>query len=85
MRSMKRFSRRESGLDFLTAAELGRVGRERLQFPAELGDVLGLDAPQIDVQPVTVGSERQAGEDLVDGQQAGLDLLDGFLVRAVQR
>ena len=30
------------------------------------------------------GAERQAREDLVDGQQPGLDLLDGFLVRAVQ-
>jgi len=37
------------------------------------------------VQAVTVGSERQAREDVVDGQQAGLDLLNGFLVRAVQR
>ena len=60
------------------------AGGQILQFAPEFGDVVKIQAPQGDPQPVFSGSERQFGEDGVDRQEPVLDVFDGGIKGAIE-
>ena len=67
----------EPGLDLPAVAKLGRVGRERLQLPAERGDVLGLGAPQVDVKRSRPGPKgRRARISLTGTRRVSISSMD---------
>jgi len=76
---------REAELGLVIGQVLRRAGGQLLQFAPEADDVVKIQAPQGDPQPVLGGSEWQFGEDGVYRQQPVLDVLDGGVEGAVER
>ena len=72
-------------LGLLVADVGGDAGRELRELLAEPCDVVGVQHPQGDAQPVVRGPERQGGEDVVDRVEAGADLIERGTERACQR
>jgi hypothetical protein len=74
----------EADLDLVIGQVLRHAGGQLLQFAPEPGDVVKIQAPQGDPQPVFGRSEWQLGEDSVDRQQPVLDVLDGSIEGTVE-